>query len=72
MDRRVGEKRERERDARTHRDKEARGEHSPATQETRVEQETGYKNHESMYINMYMQTVRTVTTDQTGETDADA
>ena len=62
----------RERDAHTRMNKEAHGKRGLATQETRVEQETGYKNHESMYINMYMQTVRTVTTDQTGETDADA
>ena len=34
--------------------------------------EDSIQEHKYMYINMYMQTIRTVTTDQAGETDVDA
>ena len=69
-DRRVGEKRERE--TLTHVwTKKHTGKRPDNAEDTSGARDRA-KEHEYMYINEYMQTVRTVTTDENGETDADA
>ena len=73
LDRGIGEnrERERERDAHTHTDKEAHG--NAARQHRRHESSRRQSIRTLVYVYIYicMQTIRTVTTDQAGETGAD-